>query len=163
MQLNADTSRLIWLTKATDITISATSKKAVNIGIILTVEDDNTSMTIRLAPTMQGAQCFLKIITVCKRSKLSVRGEIVVATQLSEIQLHYHHTGIVMDTATQITSEPVLFLGEGDIKAGHGSVIRSIRPEEVSYLLSRGITRQKAKSMLCLAEINALCSWVLMK
>lgn len=48
----------------------------------------------------------------------------------------------------QAIANPFLLIDEGDITAGHAASIGQINPEQVYYLMSRGLSKQEAEKMI---------------
>lgn len=61
---------------------------------------------------------------------------------------------LLLDEGAQIHSKPHLEIYSDELSASHGSTVGELDPEALSYLLSRGINKEKAKSMLILAFVN---------
>ena len=45
-------------------------------------------------------------------------------------------------------ANPILLIDEDDVKAGHAASVGQVNPEQVYYLMSRGITRRKRRSLI---------------
>lgn len=45
-------------------------------------------------------------------------------------------------------ANPILLIDEDDVKAGHAASVGQVNPEQVYYLMSRGITRQEAERLI---------------
>lgn len=45
-------------------------------------------------------------------------------------------------------ANPILLIDEDDVKAGHAASVGQVNPEQVHYLMSRGITRQEAERLI---------------
>ena len=50
---------------------------------------------------------------------------------------------------------PSLEILENEVSAGHGAVVKSIDPEEIFYLRSRGISLEKANELLISGFLNS--------
>jgi Fe-S cluster assembly protein SufD len=45
-------------------------------------------------------------------------------------------------------ANPILLIDEDDVKAGHAASVGQVNPEQVHYLMSRGITKQEAQRLI---------------
>lgn len=50
---------------------------------------------------------------------------------------------------------PSLEIKENDIKASHGATITKINEEQIFYMMSRGLSRTKAKKLIVEGFLNA--------
>ena len=45
-------------------------------------------------------------------------------------------------------ANPILLIDEDDVKAGHAASVGQVNPEQIYYLMSRGITRTEAERLI---------------
>ena len=45
-------------------------------------------------------------------------------------------------------ANPILLIDEDDVKAGHAASVGQVNPEQVHYLMSRGITKAEAERLI---------------
>ena len=45
-------------------------------------------------------------------------------------------------------ANPILLIDEDDVKAGHAASVGQVNPEQVYYLMSRGITKEEAERLI---------------
>jgi Fe-S cluster assembly protein SufD len=82
------------------------------------------------------------------RSTAAFQGKIVVArdAQKTDAKLMMH--GLMLSDEAQIYSKPELEIFADDVVCGHGSTTGALDEDSMFYLLSRGIPRATAESML---------------
>ncbi len=56
--------------------------------------------------------------------------------------------GIIISDNSKITSEPILLIDEYDVFAAHGASIGKMSDEEMFYLMSRGLTKDEALTLI---------------
>ena len=61
--------------------------------------------------------------------------------------------GIILDQYSQIEADPVLIIDENDVMAGHGASIGAMNPDDLYYLMSRGLPRTEAEKLMIKAYI----------
>ncbi|MNI88787.1 FeS cluster assembly protein SufD [compost metagenome] len=45
-------------------------------------------------------------------------------------------------------ANPILLIDEDDVKAGHAASVGQVNPEQIYYLMSRGISREQAERLV---------------
>ena len=56
--------------------------------------------------------------------------------------------GVIMDDESNITANPILLIDEFDCFANHGAAIGKINDEDLFYLMSRGLTKNEAFTLM---------------
>ncbi len=56
--------------------------------------------------------------------------------------------GVIMDDVSNITANPILLIDEYDCFANHGAAIGKINDEDLFYLMSRGLTKNEAFTLM---------------
>lgn len=56
--------------------------------------------------------------------------------------------GFILGDEAKITSKPILLIDEYDVKAYHGAAIGKMNEDDLFYLMSRGLTRNEAYSLV---------------
>ncbi|MBP6218437.1 MAG: SufD family Fe-S cluster assembly protein [Oligoflexales bacterium] len=88
-----------------------------------------------------GGQCYFQ-------------GKIQVRDQIKKIKAHQLNKNLLLHKAGVVGSSPQLEIDSDDVKCSHGSTVGQLREEEIHYLRSRGISQEKAISMLSHAFIQ---------
>ncbi len=64
--------------------------------------------------------------------------------------------GIMMESDSIITSEPILKIDEFDIKANHGTALGRMSDDELFYLMSRGLSKEDSYKLILNGLINPI-------
>ncbi|MBI2602629.1 MAG: SufD family Fe-S cluster assembly protein [Deltaproteobacteria bacterium] len=75
-------------------------------------------------------------------------GKIRVGHGLHKVDARQLTKNLILGPTAEIDAKPHLEINSDDVKCTHGSAIGKLRDEEVFYLQTRGIGRQKAESIL---------------
>lgn len=81
----------------------------------------------------------------------SFSGQIIVARDSQQVDAHQLNHNLLMGDKAVAHSRPQLAIDADDVKCAHGATVGSLKPEELFYLTSRGISKGKARQMLTLA------------
>ncbi len=63
---------------------------------------------------------------------------------------------LLLSKGSLVDSKPQLLIDNDDVKCNHGTTIGQINADEVFYLQSRGITKDKANKLIAKAFLNDL-------
>lgn len=80
-------------------------------------------------------------------------GQITVGEGLNKVAAQQLSQNILLGTQAEIAARPQLQIDSDDVKCTHGAAVGRLNEMEVFYLISRGIPRSKAESIL-LAGFN---------
>ncbi|MHB1102897.1 MAG: Fe-S cluster assembly protein SufD [Devosia sp.] len=90
------------------------------------------------------------------RSKAVFQGRIVVARDAQKTDAKLMTQGLMLSDEAEILSKPELEIYADDVVCGHGSTCGAIDDEALFYLVSRGISRSDAETMLVRAFLAEL-------
>lgn len=62
--------------------------------------------------------------------------------------------GIIVDKESNIEADPALVIDENDVLASHGASIGAINPDELYYLMSRGLTKEASEKLIIEAYVS---------
>jgi Fe-S cluster assembly protein SufD len=82
------------------------------------------------------------------RSKAVVQGKLVVARDAQKTDAKFMHQGLMLSDEAEILSKPELEIYADDVVCGHGSTCGKLDEDSMFYLLSRGIPKAEAETML---------------
>jgi Fe-S cluster assembly protein SufD len=82
------------------------------------------------------------------RSKAVFQGKIVVARDAQKVDGKMIMQGLMLSDEAEILSKPELEIYADDVVCGHGSTCGQIDEDSLFYLLSRGIPKAEAETML---------------
>ena len=81
-------------------------------------------------------------------------GKIMVRKDAQKTNAYQSNKNIVLSRKATINSKPQLEIFADDVKCSHGATTGQLNPEEVFYLMSRGIGRRESEEMLLIAFAN---------
>lgn len=82
------------------------------------------------------------------RSKAVVQGKLVVVRDAQKTDAKFMHQGLMLSDEAEILSKPELEIYADDVVCGHGSTCGQLDEDSLFYLLSRGIPKAEAETML---------------
>ena len=82
------------------------------------------------------------------RSVAAFQGKIVVAKHAQKTDAKLMMQGLMLSDEAQILSKPELEIFADDVVCGHGSTVGALDEDSLFYLMSRGIPKAEAESML---------------
>jgi len=65
---------------------------------------------------------------------------------------------IVFDKNSQGVASPILKIDENDVQASHGAVVGQLNSDHMFYLMSRGLTRDDARTLITLGYLKPVSS-----
>jgi len=90
------------------------------------------------------------------RSKAVVQGRLVVARDAQKTDAKLMSQGLMLSDEAEILSKPELEIYADDVVCGHGSTCGRLDEDSMFYLLSRGIPKVEAETMLVRAFLAEL-------
>jgi len=82
------------------------------------------------------------------RGKSVVQGRLVVARDAQKTDAKFMHQGLMLSDEAEILSKPELEIYADDVVCGHGSTCGELDSDSMFYLMSRGIPKAEAETML---------------
>jgi Fe-S cluster assembly protein SufD len=83
-------------------------------------------------------------------------GKIMVRKDAQKTNAYQSNKNIILSKKASINSKPQLEIFADDVKCSHGATTGQLNPEELFYLMSRGIGRKEAGNILLIAFANDL-------
>jgi len=107
---------------------------------------DITMETLHAVPNTSSQPLFKSIAR--GRSKAVIQGKLVVARDAQKTDAKFMHQGLMLSDEAEILSKPELEIYADDVVCGHGSTCGMLDEDSLFYLLSRGIPKAEAETML---------------
>lgn len=107
---------------------------------------DITMETLHAVPQTSSQPLFKSIAR--GRSRAVVQGKLVVARDAQKTDAKFMHQGLMLSDEAEILSKPELEIYADDVVCGHGSTCGKLDEDSLFYLLSRGIPKAEAETML---------------
>ena len=90
------------------------------------------------------------------RSKAVVQGRLVVARDAQKTDAKLMSQGLMLSDEAEILAKPELEIYADDVVCGHGATSGQLDDDHMFYLLSRGIPKAEAETMLVRAFLAEL-------
>ncbi len=107
---------------------------------------DITMETTHAVPHTSSQPLFKSITR--GRSRAVVQGKLIVARDAQKTDAKFMHQGLMLSDDAEILSKPELEIYADDVVCGHGSTCGKLDEDSLFYLLSRGIPKAEAETML---------------
>src|SRR5690606_26977079 len=107
---------------------------------------DITMETLHAVPHTSSQPLFKSITR--GHGKAIVQGKLVVARDAQKTDAKFMHQGLMLSDDAEILSKPELEIYADDVVCGHGSTCGKLDEDSLFYLLSRGIPKAEAETML---------------
>lgn len=107
---------------------------------------DITMETTHAVPHTSSQPLFKSIAR--GRSKSIIQGKLIVARDAQKTDAKFMHQGLMLSDEAEILSKPELEIYADDVVCGHGSTCGKLDEDSLFYLLSRGIPKAEAETML---------------
>ena len=88
------------------------------------------------------------------KSKKTLRGTIDFVRGCKGAEGTEHETVLLVDDDVENKSVPVILCNEDDVAGNHGAAIGHVRPEQMFYLASRGLSQEAAEQMFVRAMLE---------
>ncbi len=126
-------------------------------GLNLVEDGQHADITLDIAhavPNTTSAELFKSVAR--GRSRAVFQGKIVVAQHAQKTDAKMMAQGLMLSDTAEILAKPELEIFADDVVCGHGATCGEIDSDSLFYLLSRGIPRPDAESMLVRAFLDEL-------
>ncbi|UYO00250.1 MAG: Fe-S cluster assembly protein SufD [Devosia sp.] len=107
---------------------------------------DITMETTHAVPNTSSQPLFKSIAR--GRSKSVVQGKLIVARDAQKTDAKFMHQGLMLSDEAEILSKPELEIYADDVVCGHGSTCGKLDEDSLFYLLSRGVPKPEAETMM---------------
>jgi Fe-S cluster assembly protein SufD len=99
---------------------------------------------------------------VCKnllvaQSRAIFNGRIHIQPGAQKTDSSQLHQSLLLSANAEVDTKPELEIYADDVKATHGATIGQLNADEVFYFQSRGISKERARGILCMAFLLDLC------
>jgi len=117
---------------------------------------DNHTLVDHAVPNCYSNELYKGIID--DNSSGVFNGKIMVRKDAQKTNAYQSNKNIVLTKKATINSKPQLEIFADDVKCSHGATTGQLNPEELFYLMSRGIGKTEAENMLLIAFANDIIS-----
>ena len=113
---------------------------------------DDSVFVVHDAERCESRQVFKKVLGV--GGKGVFQGKILVKPGAQKTDGYQISKGLLLDETSQFLAKPELEIYADDVACSHGSTSGAIDEEALFYLMSRGVSRKEAESILVLAFLE---------
>ena len=118
-------------------------------GAILAQDNQHHEIKTNINHIGQNTKSYQKIKSVLnKNSKAIFQGKVHVDSNAQKTDGYQLSKAIILDQDSEFDSKPELEIYADDVKCTHGSTSGSLDEDAIFYLMSRGLSRFKAKKLL---------------
>lgn len=92
---------------------------------------------------------------ICKnKSDLTINSRGIIKEGCSNSQIQQRAKGLLLDTESDLSANPLLEIDNFDVVANHGASIGAIDQDEIFYLMTRGLSKEEAEKLIISGFIN---------
>lgn len=91
---------------------------------------------------------------VNQRGKVTLNGVAKIHKGMNGVSAFQSLKGITTSDDANLEVNPILLIEEHDIKAGHGATIGKLEKEVLFYLMSRGLSKVEAETLVIMGLLN---------
>ncbi len=112
-------------------------------------KDDHQEIKTKINHLKPNSKSFQKVKNVLNDdSKSAYQGKIFVKDVAQKTDAYQLSRALLLDDTTEFNAKPELEIYADDVKCSHGSTSGSINEDSIYYLMTRGIPRKNAISLL---------------
>lgn len=83
------------------------------------------------------------------KSRGIFNGRVIIARNSQQVDLGQICRSLLLSEAAEADAKPELEIYADNVKATHGATVGALDPDSLFYLMSRGMSQDRAKSLLC--------------
>lgn len=91
------------------------------------------------------------------QSRAIFNGHIKIQPSAQKTNSSQLHQSLLLSAEAEVDSKPELEIYADDVQATHGATVGQLNADELFYFQSRGISKEKAYSLICLGFLTELC------
>lgn len=91
------------------------------------------------------------------QSRAIFNGHIKIQPSAQKTNSSQLHQSLLLSSEAEVDTKPELEIYADDVQATHGATVGQLNADELFYFQSRGISKEKAYSLICLGFLTALC------
>src|SRR3990172_3962640 len=144
---------LIWIEGSEEIKVNATlsgrGARLNVVGAFFLANSDEVKATINIthsAPDTYSNTLIKSVLT--ERARGGFYGLVKINRGAKNTDTYFREDALLLSKEAKAEAIPSLEIDENEVKAGHASTVGPVDPEQIFYLMSRGVTQQEAKRMV---------------
>ncbi len=119
---------------------------------------DNHTVIEHVAPYCDSEETYRNI--AAGQSHAVFNGRIHIHQDAQKSNANMSNKNLLLSTGAEIDTKPELEIYADDVKCAHGATVGQLDETSIFYLVSRGIDRRNARTLLTMAFINELISQI---
>jgi Fe-S cluster assembly protein SufD len=119
---------------------------------------DFTTVVSHDAPNCASRQTVKNVLADCARGVF--QGKIEVARAAQKTDGYQMNQALLLSRQAEIDCKPQLEIYADDVKCSHGATVGELDPDQLFYLVSRGIPQQEARALLIQAFLAEALDFV---
>lgn len=125
------------------------NSSATLLGLVTGTGDSHITITTLQHHVAKNTTSNLLVKSVLSdASECTYAGGIVVDKHAQKTDAYQRNENLLLDEHAKATSSPALEILANDVRCTHGAIVKTFDENEVWYLLSRGIDRNRARDMI---------------
>lgn len=152
---------LLWTKGSEEITVNATlsgrGARLSVIGAFFLANSDEVKAMINIthAAADTYSNTLLKSV-LTDRARGGFYGLVKINNGAKNTDTYFREDALLLSKEAKAEAIPSLEIDENEVKAGHASTVGPVDPEQIFYLMSRGVTQQEAKRMVVQGYFNSV-------
>ncbi|MDX1458777.1 MAG: Fe-S cluster assembly protein SufD, partial [Marinobacter sp.] len=119
---------------------------------------DNHTVIEHVAPHCDSEETYRNI--AAGQSHAVFNGRIHIHQDAQKSNANMSNKNLLLTTGAEIDTKPELEIYADDVKCAHGATVGQLDETSIFYLVSRGIDRRNARTLLTMAFINELIAQI---
>lgn len=144
---------LVWMTGSEEIIVNAElagrGARLDVIGAFYLTNSDEVKATINIthAATDTYSNTLIKSV-LNEKARGGFYGLVKINRGAKNTDTYFREDALLLSKEAKAEAIPSLEIDENEVKAGHASTVGPVDPEQIFYLMSRGVTQTEAKRMV---------------
>lgn len=128
-----------------------------NLSVVLSLGTSIYNSIINVNHLAPSSSSNTEIYAIAKDfSKIIIDNNASIKKGCSKAVAHQKAKGLTLSKTAMIKALPNLFIDEYDVIANHAASIGSLNPDDLFYLMSRGLTKEEASRIIIMGFITPL-------
>lgn len=128
-----------------------------SLNVVLSSKDANYKSSITINHLAPSTTSELSVYAIAKdNASVILDNNAYIKKASSKSVAHQKAKGLTLDKTSLIKALPNLYIDEYDVIANHAASIGSLNPEDLFYLMSRGLTKEEASKIIIMGFITPL-------
>ena len=159
---------LVWTSGSEEIVVNATlsgrGARLNVVGAFFLGNSDEVRATINITHTAADTYSNTLIKSVLtERARGGFYGLVKINRGAKNTDTYFREDALLLSKEAKAEAIPSLEIDENEVKAGHASTVGPVDPEQIFYLMSRGVTQTEAKRMVVQGYFHSVSELLLTK